>query len=113
MKYLNYLLNIIIKFIIAWLYLGIGLLISIIVEKYIYNDINKENSSDYKILYTSLFRFCFIILCLLFFLEIVNKSSIKGTIPLALVIIGIFMQISNLKLNVKYLIDKYILKIKV
>lgn len=94
----------------GWLYFIAGLIISMIMEKFIFYNRTPKNTSDINLLNISIIRMSFIIIMFIIFLKLVRYLPIKGGIPFALIIMGIFMMVTNLNQDIRYLIDKYISK---
>ena len=83
----------------------IGILISSIIQIYIFNNVNPNNSSDIKIFYTSVIRIIIIIVVHFYFLY-ENKLYNKTTFFL---LMATLIQLTNLQTNIRYLVNKYII----
>ena len=83
----------------------IGILISSIIQIYIFNNVNPNNSSDIKIFYTSVIRIIIIIVVHFYFLY-KNKLYNKTTFFL---LMATLIQLTNLQTNIRYLVNKYII----
>ena len=99
-----------INFIIGWIYFLIGLSISMIVEKFIYPNYSIKNTKDSTLLKIILIRLSFIIISCIIFIKLIHFLPIKTGLPFALINIGIFMMITDLCNDIRYLVDKYITK---
>jgi hypothetical protein len=107
-KLINGTTNIIGNFILGWVYFIFGLVISIIMTKYIYPNHTPKNTPDLKLLKICIVRISFIVAMFILALKFIDILNISDGIPFALIVIGIFMMITNLNRDIRYLVNKYI-----
>lgn len=92
-------------FLFGWLYFISGLTISILIENFIFDNVTPKNSSDFKLIYSSIVRISFLIFGFSIVIQLLDHRE-----NCYLLIGGSLIQITNLYSNVRYLVDKYISK---
>ena len=107
-KLLHNTIGIVGNFILGWVYFIFGLAISIIMTKYIYPNHTPKNTPDLKLLKICIIRISFIVAMFILALKFIDILNISDGIPFALIVIGIFMMITNLNRDIRYLVNKYI-----